>query len=113
MSYFETNLAPANSYYRVLKSFDVLVATGTRPTNYYFGSSQICEPVYETLRVKRGGRILNLVGGLFYAERPGAACRPVVLAKNAKSPFEKRYSPDKHQWPLDKLAPCEPVAFVR
>lgn len=113
MSYYETNLARANSYYRVTRAFDVQELTGHRPGNHYYGSARIHDPVYAPLTVKSGGVILNLIGGLFYADAPGAPCRPVVLAVNEKSPFEKRYFPDRHDWPLDALEPIAAAEYVR
>jgi len=112
--YFDTNLAHANSYYLVTAPFDVFVDTGRwLPTNCWYGSSRISRPEYQPLTLQPGYVLLNLIGGLFYAEHPGAVCRPIALALNEKSPFEKRYGGlDHHVYPLDKLTRIVDVTYV-
>ena len=110
--YYETNLGTANTYFEITKAFEILEVTGSEPSHCYYGRSQIYVPTYRPLKVRKGGIILNLCGGIFYAEKAGAVCRPVTLAKNEKTPFEKRYYPDMHTWPLANLKPIAPVPYV-
>jgi hypothetical protein len=112
MSYFETNLAPPNSYYEVVEPINVLELIGHKPSNAWYGASRIWDPVYRPLELKVGGILMNLHGGLFYADKAGDVCRPVVMLENPKSAFEKRYSPDYHEWPLDSLRPTDKVPYV-
>lgn len=112
MSYYETNLGHANTYYKVLEPFEVQELVRHEPSNYWYGASRIHTPVYKPLQVQPGGVILNTYGGIFYADKPGDICRPVVLHVNDKSPFEKRYMPDRHLWPLDKLEVTSEIKYV-
>jgi hypothetical protein len=101
MSYYETNLPKANSYFRVIESFEVLGVAGHKASNTWIGSSQVLDPVYERLTLKPGDEIHNLYGGEF-ALHNGKVWK-IVLKEDPKHIFEKRYLPDHHTWPLDSL----------
>jgi len=60
------NLASANSYYKVIKPFDVQIQTGSEPSNAYYGSARIHKPVWKAVKAKKGDEIHNLFGGLFF-----------------------------------------------
>jgi hypothetical protein len=112
VSYFTTNLAAPNSYYEVVEPINVLELVGHKPGNHWYGASRIYDPVYKPLELKVGGILMNLHGGVFFADSEGQECRPVVMLENPKSPFEKRYSPDYHEWPLESLRPTNPIQYV-
>jgi hypothetical protein len=102
-AYFEHNLGQSNSYWRVTQPFEVLEVTGHQPSNTWIGRSQVLDPIYEKVSLPAGAIIENLHGGLFFKMDEKDERHPFVLAKNPKHIFEKRYMPDKHEFPLDKL----------
>src|SRR4051812_41251184 len=97
-----TNLAPANSYYRVISPFALHALTGFKPTNCYYGSSQIFTAAYEGIQTTVGGEIHNLHGGVFYV-LPDSTREVLLDDPSNTDPFEKTHLPVCHNWPLNAL----------
>lgn len=60
-----------NEYYVALEPFQILRATGSRPSNNYIGRSQVIETIYEEVEVRPGDELHDLVGGLFHIDSDG------------------------------------------
>ena len=80
-----------NAYYEVVEPFRVFVATGSSPSNTYFGNARHCELRLEARNARPGSVVHALVGGLFLVDPEGVAHEIRLLAP--KPPLEKSYGP--------------------
>lgn len=60
-----------NKYYVALEPFEVLRASGSKPSNTWIGASQVIDTIYETVTVQPGEELHDLVGGLFHVDGDG------------------------------------------
>jgi hypothetical protein len=109
--YRNHNLGKPNLYYKVVQEFDLFIQTGIAPSNEWFGASQIHRAVYSQIKAKKGDRIANLHGGIFYLSKYNkgllaAVCYPCVMVVNTRSAFEKG-KPPFQEYPVDNLQTTE------
>ncbi len=74
-----TNLGQPNSYYRVRKGFTLYQLAGFRPSNRYYGASQLSDPIYTARQAKAGDELHNLHGGIFLVGRGETAGQGVLV----------------------------------
>ena len=65
----DESLGPYGGRARVLKSFDLDVETGSRPSNVWYGSAQVHEPTHTKMRAEPGDLVEFLPGGDFLTKR--------------------------------------------
>jgi len=77
-----------NTYWEVLMPFFVYVQTGRKPSNAYYGASQIYQGVYEKIELEEGDQIHALVGGTFVVKKNGRVYTGAYLNEPEFRPFE-------------------------
>lgn len=110
----KSNLAPANSYYRVIKPFDIYVLSGHEKSNAYYGSANILRPIFKKFKAVVGDEIHNLYGGLFWVPKGGGQLGgggyTIHLTKPDFSPFERGGVYDKFD--MKKLEQIDKTAAM-
>lgn len=86
-----------NHYFKVTREFEAWVLVGHRPSNAYYGSARLQEPVYKKVMVRVGQQVHILCGGDFLIEK-GKVGVPtgtkVQFYQPEFRPFEKNYGYD-------------------
>lgn len=90
-----------NTYFEATDTFQVLCPIGHYDTNTFVGSSCMIGVLYSWVTVNPGDQIHDLFGGVYLVQ--GNKMTPCRTYISDKHPFEKVYSPEEEQYPLDKL----------
>ena len=97
----EARLEP-NAYFSVVAPLKVWRHTGFKPTNYYYGASQMFGAVYEPMELEAGDELHWLHGGLF-AVHGDTANLIRLTPRGDPSPFERDGSSEPRLRLLNQL----------
>lgn len=92
-------LAHENQTFKVSRPFDLDVLKGHKPSNSYYGSSQLFDPVHERVTVEPGSRLHCLSGGKFLEMPDGTVEEFAWPDREKKGHFERSYGPDNDYLP--------------
>ena len=83
------------TYWEVDNPFNVYVQVGSKPSNAYYGNSQIYEPVYEKIRLNPGDQIHALAIGDYVIKNGREVYRRPSIKEPKFKPFQKSITGDR------------------